>query len=73
VETAVSMFERKSKFNVLDIGTGSGCILLSILHEFPNASGLGVDVSSEALKVATENSQRLKLNHRASFVQRFTT
>lgn len=52
---------------VLDIGTGSGCILLALLHEFPQASGVGVDVSEAALRVAQTNAERLGLDSRAIF------
>ena len=44
---------------VLDLGTGSGCILLSLLEERPGATGLGVDISAQALKVARKNAQAL--------------
>ncbi len=52
---------------ILDLGTGSGCILLSILNEWPEASGLGIDVSGAAVAVAAENAARLKLEARATF------
>jgi release factor glutamine methyltransferase len=42
---------------ILDIGTGSGCILLTLLSEWPNASGVGVDISIDALKIAEQNAQ----------------
>lgn len=54
---------------VLDFGTGSGCLLLSLLHEWPQARGLGVDLSAAALEVARENAHRLGLDDRAEFVQ----
>lgn len=49
----------KPGMKVLDMCTGSGCILLGILHFCPHARGIGVDVSQEALEVAGENSRRL--------------
>lgn len=52
---------------VLDIGTGSGCILLSLLAERPNATGLGVDVSAAALKVAGQNATALDVADRVAF------
>lgn len=52
--------------HILDLGTGTGCLLLSLLHECPKASGVGVDVSEAALQVATENVQRLGLSERAN-------
>jgi release factor glutamine methyltransferase len=51
---------------VLDLGTGSGCILLSLLAERPNATGVGVDISSKALDVAKRNADALGLASRAS-------
>jgi len=45
--------------DVLDLGTGSGCILLALLSEWPNARGVGVDASVEALAVARENADNL--------------
>lgn len=52
---------------VLDLGTGSGCILLTLLAECPDATGLGVDTSSAALAVARANAKTLKLDERAVF------
>jgi release factor glutamine methyltransferase len=52
---------------VLDLGTGSGCILLSLLAEREGAQGLGADVSAAALDVARENAARLGLASRAAF------
>lgn len=53
---------------VLDLGTGSGCILLSLLLERPDASGVGTDISRDALEVAQRNAARLGVD-RAVFVQ----
>ena len=53
---------------VLDLGTGSGCILLTLLAEWPQASGVGVDNSPAALAVAMENARRLGLAERAELV-----
>lgn len=54
---------------LLDLGTGSGCLLLTLLHELPEASGIGVDVSDAALAIANENARRLGLAERAAFVR----
>ena len=62
----VNFFKHK-KINVLDIGTGSGCILLSILKELNFARGVGIDVSSKAIKIAEVNSKNLKLSNRSKF------
>ena len=52
---------------ILDLGTGSGCILLSLLSEYPLATGIGVDISEKALNVANENAILLGLDDRAQF------
>ncbi len=54
---------------VLDLGTGSGCILLSLLAERPESRGLGVDISDAALAVAAQNRTALGLNDRADLRQ----
>ncbi len=54
---------------ILDLGTGTGCILTALLHELPAAYGLGVDISAEALAVARENASRLGVGRRAGFVR----
>jgi release factor glutamine methyltransferase len=70
VEAALSLVERKdSPIRLLDLGTGSGCLLLSLLHELPHATGLGVDASEEALAVAAQNAQHLQLAARATLIQ----
>ena len=56
-------------FSVLDLGVGSGAILLSVLAERPLARGLGVDVSEEALAVARDNAAQLGLARRAAFLR----
>jgi release factor glutamine methyltransferase len=53
---------------LLDLGTGSGCILLSLLAERAQARGVGTDISPAALAVAQENAERLSLHERAQFV-----
>jgi len=62
----VKIFKDK-KINVLDIGTGSGCIILSILKELKFSKGIGIDISSKAIKIAKENSKKMKLSNRVSF------
>jgi len=54
---------------ILDLGTGSGCILLTLLAEFKTATGTAVDVSGKALAVATENAAALGLSDRVTFKQ----
>lgn len=59
--------DRSAPLRLVDFGTGSGCLLLSLLHDLPNATGLGVDLSPAALAVARENAARLGLAARAAF------
>lgn len=58
VETALDLLEETEEPLVCDVGTGSGCILISILHERARARGVGLDVSSDALRVAARNAAR---------------
>ncbi len=53
--------------HILDLGTGSGCLLLSLLTELPAACGVGIDLSEDALRIARENSRRLGVSDRAEF------
>lgn len=73
VETALEELKRRglgeAPLRILDLCTGSGCILLSLLHELRNAGGLGTDLSEEALGAARENAVRLGLQERAAFRQ----
>lgn len=59
--------DRQAALNIVDFGTGSGCILLALLSELPNAQGLGVDQSPGALAVAADNAVRCGLADRARF------
>ncbi|TWA63816.1 release factor glutamine methyltransferase [Azospirillum brasilense] len=59
--------DRSAPLRLLDLGTGTGCILLALLAELPNASGLGVDLSPGAVAAATENAARNGLAERARF------
>tara|TARA_B100000676_G_scaffold313514_1_gene395921 strand:+ start:12211 stop:13071 length:861 start_codon:yes stop_codon:yes gene_type:complete len=54
---------------IADLGTGTGCLLLSILSERPTAEGMGVDISESALSIARKNALRFGLSARATFVQ----
>lgn len=69
VESVLKIYKSK-KFKILDIGTGSGCILLSILAECKKASGTGLDISKNALKVAKKNAKLLDLSLRSKFVNK---
>jgi release factor glutamine methyltransferase len=53
----------------LDIGTGSGCLLLSALQEYPHSTGVGVDISPDALKIARYNADALGMTARTTFLE----
>ena len=67
VEEVLKLFNINLKLNVLDIGTGSGCILLSILKERKNFYGTGIDISKKAIKVANFNAKMHQLSNRVDF------
>jgi release factor glutamine methyltransferase len=59
IEAILFRFQRLSALNFLDIGAGSGCILLSLLYEYKNSRGVGVDVSAIAIEVARHNKKKI--------------
>ena len=65
----IKVIKKKNPY-ILDIGTGSGCILLSILSEIKKAKGVGIDISKKAIEVAKKNSSDFGLNKRANFFTR---
>ncbi len=68
VEAVLNVFPKKhSPLRFVDFGTGSGCLLLSLLYEYAQAFGIGVDKNFLALTVAQENADRLGLTKRVSF------
>ena len=68
VAAALDLLRGHEAPRILDLGTGSGCLLLAVLHERADACGLGIDVSPAALEVAQANASRLGLGGRASFM-----
>jgi release factor glutamine methyltransferase len=69
VEFALREFPETAPWRILDLGVGSGAILLALLAERPAARGLGVDISEEALAVAQDNAAGLGLAGRAAFLR----
>ena len=67
VEETMKLFNVNSKLNILDIGTGSGCILISILKERRNFFGTGIDISKKAINVARFNAKMHQLSNRVKF------
>ena len=72
IEAALAHLARKglrgSPLTLLDLGTGTGCILVTLLAELPRARGLGTDMSHGALASAAKNAERLGVGGRAAFV-----
>ena len=68
-EEALDRLKEIPNPKILDMCTGSGCLLLSILMERSDAFGTGVDISEDALKVAGQNRKNLNLEERAVLVQ----
>ena len=66
IESALAILPDKRDLKLLDLGTGSGCLILTLLAERPNARGLAVDKSRAALRIARLNAHRLGLRARAS-------
>ena len=71
VEEILKLTDKNSSLNILDIGTGSGCILLSILNERIFFSGTGIDISKNAINVANFNAKMLKLKKRVKSRSKF--
>lgn len=61
--------DRQRNYRLLDLGTGSGCLLLTLLSELPCSTGLGVDFSDAALDIANKNTSALDLQARADFLK----
>ena len=68
IEQILKIYLKESQLQFLDIGTGSGCILLSILRERPNFYGTGIDISKKSIKVSKFNANKLHLTNRTRFI-----
>jgi release factor glutamine methyltransferase len=73
VEAALRVLDaqglRRSPLRIADLGTGSGCLLLALLSELPNARGIGTDISNPALEIARQNAHTLDFAQRTLFVR----
>ena len=77
IETVLRLTSQKNKLNILDIGIGSGCVLLTILKERKNFYGTGIDISKNCLNISKLNAIKLKVNSKVklykSNVDKFIT
>ena len=64
IEQVLEIYKHKNRANLLEIGVGSGCIILSILKEKKNFLGKGLDISKDCIKLCKVNADKLKVNHR---------
>lgn len=62
-----ALLDQTAALSILDLGTGSGCLLLAALSEYPNAAGLGIDLNQGATTTAARNAERLGLSDRSTF------
>ena len=69
VEETIANIPINSSFRILDVGTGSGCVLLSVLKERKKCYGIGTDISNHAIKVAKSNAKIQHLENRCKFYQ----
>ena len=67
IDQVLKIYSKEVQLQVLDIGTGSGCILLSILKERPNFYGTGIDISKKSINVSKINTKQLNLMNRVKF------
>ncbi len=70
IELSLECIKDRSKLaHIVDLGTGSGCLLLSLLSELPQGNGTGIDSSAKALEVALRNTKDLGFEHRTTFIE----
>lgn len=68
IDAVKSFYTKEETIKILDLGLGTGCLLFTLLSEFPHASGIGVDKSFKALEVAFNNRHNLDLAQRACII-----
>ena len=69
VDQLINIYKNKD-IHILDVGTGSGCILISLLEELKKSKGIGIDISNKALIVAKENQKNSHSGKRIKFIQK---
>ena len=69
IEAALTLVPRDGQTRILDICTGTGCLLLTLLAELPLATGIGTDISPAALEVARQNARALRLEQRVQWTE----
>jgi release factor glutamine methyltransferase len=70
IESVLKIFPDKNiKLNILELGIGSGCLIITLLKEFQNAKGTGIDISSKALKIAQKNAENLNVSNRLNLIK----
>jgi len=70
IESALKVIpDRNKSLKILDLGTGSGCLLLSLMAELPGSRGVGIDISARALMLAQDNADRLGFGDRCEFIK----
>ena len=67
IESVLARRDRSDALRILDLGTGSGCLLCALLSEYPAATGIGVDISPKAIDIASLNATKLGLAKRSEF------
>ena len=68
VEEALNYLPKKKSKKIIDIGTGSGCIIISVLQERPKSTGVGLDISRNAIKIAKINAKLQQVDNRVKFI-----
>lgn len=64
IEQTLKLVKNKNRLQILDVGVGSGCILMSILKEKKNFIGTGIDINNKSLQISKVNGQKLRINNR---------
>jgi len=69
IEAVLERVRRKNSQKIIDLGTGTGCLLFSLLPEIPSAIGFSLDSSEQALEIARKNARNLHLEDRVNFIK----